>query len=842
MMETITPAVSPAFEHIIERPRLIARLEEGGGARVTVLAAPAGYGKTTLARQWSERQSRPVPWYRTTRASGDVALLAVQLDELLASVEPALPAEPHKVAAIAAVNPSPEPLARAIVRSFAALTKDVLLVVDEWEAAGTDEAEELLSMLVDGLDIRFLITSRARPEWFTRRLEVYGEGLEIGKDELAMTEEEAADVLFYVRNRGVSKDVRALAEGWPAVLGLAAMHARTGSRTEPAILLPDALYEYLATELIDAVEPGVRHAVTVTALTAAPDLETARLLLGTGADRALAAAHERGLTTIDKGRRISIHPLLRRVLLERVESDPEPRRRYGPTLERILEHRLWNEAQAVADVVPLPEFVTNALERALPDLLREGRLTTIRKWIEIGRAANAPLGLLDYAESELALRSGEALKAYGLALQAAQSLEGELASRAHLVAGRAAHLTDRPGSTEHHADSAAALAETQESREGALWLRFLAALERQTPDLRERLEEYKAIAQPGVTESLMKAAGELCLAQIEGGLAKALDDARAALALVREETDAIAHTGLLSTYSYALIMTSRYGDGLKSIEALESVAESCGLEFPRRYAQIYRARAYVGLRRVRLAERTLSMLERQTQGESGGYFRANLPVQRARLYATLGDLKRALEVLALGPAPNCSRAARGEFIGWQALMHAAAGALEDAEALAAEACLPDGGLEGAALASIAQAILALSSNDSDVAAELIDQAIASEVWDPIVIALRAAPDLARFVAQGERRVWLQRLLVASSDGSLAASLGLRVPRAAKPQERLSPRETEVHELLAQGLTNEEIARLLYISLSTTKVHVKHIFEKLAVRSRLEAARAFRGDD
>jgi DNA-binding NarL/FixJ family response regulator len=58
---------------------------------------------------------------------------------------------------------------------------------------------------------------------------------------------------------------------------------------------------------------------------------------------------------------------------------------------------------------------------------------------------------------------------------------------------------------------------------------------------------------------------------------------------------------------------------------------------------------------------------------------------------------------------------------------------------------------------------------------------------------------------------------------------------------LSPREAEVLELLAQGLTNGQIAKLLYISLSTTKVHVKHIYDKLGVRSRLEAARALRSD-
>jgi LuxR family maltose regulon positive regulatory protein len=842
MVDTITPAVSPALEHIIERPRLIAKLTEGGGARVTVFAAPAGYGKTTLARQWSERQAGPVPWYRTTRASGDVALLAVQLDELLASVAPHLPREPHKVAAIASVNPSAEPLARAIVRTFTPLTQDVLLVVDEWEAAGTDEAEELVSLLVDGLDIRFLITSRTRPEWFTPRLEVYGEGLEIGKDELAMTDEEAADVLFYVRGQGVSTDVRALAEGWPAVLGLAAMHARTGSRTEPAVLLPDALYEYLARELIDAAEPAVRDAVTVAALTAVPDLETARLLLGSGADRALTAAHERGLATLDKARRISIHPLLRRVLLERVESEPDPGGRFGAVLERILEHRLWNEAHAVADLVALPEFVPQALELALPDLLREGRLTTIRKWIEIGRTANAPAGLLDYAESELSLRSGETLRAYGLALQAVQSLEGDLVSRAHLVAGRAAHLTDRPDPTEQHADSAAVLAGTDESREGALWLRFLAALERQTPDLRERLDAFKSAVHPGSKQSLMTATAEICLAEIDGDLPAAIDNAEVALTMATEAADPIVHTALLSAYSCALTMMARYEESLGAAELLTTVSEACGIVFPLRYAQINRASACIGLRRFAVADRLLVSLERETRDQPGSYFRGNLAYQRARLYASVGTVQRALDVLSLGPVDDCSKAGRGEFLGLQSLLTAIHGEAGRATRLAEEALKSSRNLGARALALTSNAISAKRAGQVDAAESSLDAAIATGAWDPIVIAVRADSDFAKELAKSEKRsLWLKKVLTASADTSLAASLGLKIPRAAKPKQALSPREAEVHELLVQGLTNEEIAKLLYISVSTTKVHVKHIFEKLGVHSRLEAARVL-GDD
>ena len=324
MVETITAAASPALDHIIERPRLIARLDEGGGARVSVLAAPAGYGKTTLGRQWSQRHAGPVAWYRTTRASGDVALLAVQLDELLATIAPGAPREPDRVATIASVNPSPRPLGRAILQTFETLTRDVLLVVDEWEAAGTDEAEELMAMLVEDLDIRFLITTRTRPEWFTPRLEVYGEGLEIGVDELAMTDDEAARVLHSVGAVAGRARLMRTAEGWPAVLGLAAMSGDvdfTSSR-----LLSRTLYDFLASELLDAASEETQAGLMLLAVASVTDIEVTRGILGSTADPVMDDAVARGLVAITDGKSLSLHPLLRELLIRRFEdADDETR-------------------------------------------------------------------------------------------------------------------------------------------------------------------------------------------------------------------------------------------------------------------------------------------------------------------------------------------------------------------------------------------------------------------------------------------------------------------------------------------------------------------------------------
>jgi DNA-binding NarL/FixJ family response regulator len=429
-----------------------------------------------------------------------------------------------------------------------------------------------------------------------------------------------------------------------------------------------------------------------------------------------------------------------------------------------------------------------------------------------------------------------------LANQAARSLDGDLAARAHLVAGTAAHLTDRPTRIERHAELAAAAAETPATREGALWVRFLGALDQQAPDLTNRLEDFRSAARGGLKQSLMVGTAELATAEFEGGLEDAVDDARAVLELAKRGGDPIAHTGLLSGYSSALVMTARYEEGLASSETLASIAENYGLDFASPYAQLWTASAHIGLRRFTAAARTLSTLERQLQDGPRRFLLHNLLCQRARLYASVNDVRRALEVLSVDRVDRPLRGCRGEFLGWRALLTATAGDPRKASPTAKDACLASRDLGTKALARAAEAIVALREEQHERAIAHLQVVVETGIWDPVVIAVRAMPTLGDFIArQAQWRSWFQQLLAASGDASIAASLGLKIPRAAKARATLSPRESEVHELLAQGLTNEEIAKLLYISLSTTKVHVKHIYEKLGVRSRLEAARALSSD-
>lgn len=128
-------------------------------------------------------------------------------------------------------------------------------------------------MLVEGLDARFLITTRTRPVWFTPRLEVYGEGRELGVDELAMTDAEATRVLAAVGAVAGRARLMRTADGWPAVLGLAAMSGDvdfTSSR-----LLSHTLYDYLAGELLASVSRKAQAALMLLAVASIAEVEVA---------------------------------------------------------------------------------------------------------------------------------------------------------------------------------------------------------------------------------------------------------------------------------------------------------------------------------------------------------------------------------------------------------------------------------------------------------------------------------------------------------------------------------------------------------------------------------------
>jgi DNA-binding NarL/FixJ family response regulator len=125
----------------------------------------------------------------------------------------------------------------------------------------------------------------------------------------------------------------------------------------------------------------------------------------------------------------------------------------------------------------------------------------------------------------------------------------------------------------------------------------------------------------------------------------------------------------------------------------------------------------------------------------------------------------------------------------------------------------------------------------------LDESLGTGNADSFVVAYRLAPELLQMVVRQAMPIheFLLRPL-RTYDPKTAEKL--RFAQFARPiisTSGLTDREEEVLGLLRQGLSNRQIAQTLWIAESTAKVHVRHIFEKLGVRTRTEAA-MFRPED
>ena len=177
---------------IIERPRLTRMLDDSP-ARIKMLVAPAGYGKTTLARQWLAHRSGHA-WLGLTSAANDPAELMSQLAALAGAVQPGADARVRERLRYTSQLEHEWP-------ALVDMLIDNLVVSDDPKWIGIDDyhvlvgsqsnSEALLNLFIERIPFGVLLIGRERPAWITTRMILYGDVTEIGRAALAMTVDEA---------------------------------------------------------------------------------------------------------------------------------------------------------------------------------------------------------------------------------------------------------------------------------------------------------------------------------------------------------------------------------------------------------------------------------------------------------------------------------------------------------------------------------------------------------------------------------------------------------------------------------------------------------------------------
>ena len=155
----------------IERPRLLEKLDESD-ARVIALIAPAGFGKTTLARQWASSRNVAGAWYSVGSEGFDVAAVAARIAAVVSTV---VSGAGERMLTRLSVSTNPEAeavlLAELLSKELGAWPAGARLVIDDYQALSVSRpCERFIATLVRETPLRLLITSRKRPSWASSRL------------------------------------------------------------------------------------------------------------------------------------------------------------------------------------------------------------------------------------------------------------------------------------------------------------------------------------------------------------------------------------------------------------------------------------------------------------------------------------------------------------------------------------------------------------------------------------------------------------------------------------------------------------------------------------------------
>lgn len=259
---------------VVQRERLFDQLDAAGEAAVTLVSAPAGFGKTALVSGWVRDRGLPAAWVTLDPGDDETGRFWTYLVEAFRTVDDAIGAS-----ALRQLRSPPPPagdlLASIVLNDLAATGTPVVCVLDDYHAISDEQIHESLVFLIDHLatDTRLVVTTRADPPWPLARLRTSGRLVELRAADLRFTDEEAARFLAEAGLDLGIEEIRALetrTEGWIAGLQMAALSLR--DRADPAAFIRDFagshrfVLDYLAQEVLDQQAPRMRSFLVRTSI------------------------------------------------------------------------------------------------------------------------------------------------------------------------------------------------------------------------------------------------------------------------------------------------------------------------------------------------------------------------------------------------------------------------------------------------------------------------------------------------------------------------------------------------------------------------------------------------
>ncbi|MCE7989984.1 MAG: helix-turn-helix transcriptional regulator [Caldilinea sp. CFX5] len=389
-------------QQLVARPTITAKLGAGGWRPVTLVAAPAGFGKTTLVSAWATQAPQAVVWLSLDEDDNDPTRFLTYVLAALQTQQPAIGAGVQELLN-APQAPLPKAVLTLLLNDLNALTTPLALVLDDYHLITTPAIHEALTFFIDHLPppVHLIFTTRIDPPLPLARWRARNQLVEIRADDLRFRQEEAATFLNEIMGLTLTAaeitTLEARTEGWIAGLQLAAlslqgrsdvagfMRAFSGSHRH--------VLSYLVEEVLDRRPEGTLDFLLQTAILGRLTAPLCDAVTGRSDSQVLLTKVEQAnlflIPLDDAGQWYRYHHLFAEVLRTRLQQS-------HPDLLPVLHHRasVWYEQHGL-----LAEAINHALaaeewERAaglLKPIVKEmvervtlaGQAQTVLRWLKV---------------------------------------------------------------------------------------------------------------------------------------------------------------------------------------------------------------------------------------------------------------------------------------------------------------------------------------------------------------------------------------------------------------------------------------------------------------------------
>jgi len=877
----------------VVRPLALAELRRGLEHRLTVVTAPAGFGKTTLVAAGCRAladEGAALAWISFEEDDDELGRLCGYVVNALSRAAGELARQSARLLAEDPLAPADVVLS-VLLNDVAAFARPAILVLDDVDRLHSPAVREALFRLVRLApdNLRFLLACRAEPPLALSYFRVRGQLALVDADSLRFDRAQAREFLAQVCGLPVSEDVaRAVhdaTEGWAAGLQLAGLSLRAGEGVQSAshhlLRTGREIDAYLAENVLPQVPPHIVDFLLATSVLdrLAPDL-CDEVAGGTGARDILEwlEAHNLFIRRVDDaGTWYRCHALFRDCLARRLQrrGDAEVRGRHRAASGWYAAHASWPQAVrhalAAGDDAQAAAWVEACAMRLIEDsdaptvlawaarlpamaLAGHTRLRLACAWAlamtlrtdEVGPALDAVRGEIEalgirlddatrleltavhaFAAAALDDDSEEAVR-LGTEILASNPVDGSWVGEiGQTILAYGLAYSARFEDVRRLLRAAPPFPQSwrpvhaQVYRRGVYGLAsWLAGDLREAARLQEQALAYAESAAGPRSAAAVLPAGYLCLAVYEW------NDLPRVAALLQDRLDVARETSSLTAVTALFLAAARLGALRGELESARRwLSQGRELAARRRWM---RMDAHLGAELIRLELQAGRVAQaQQALHELEAMLPSNAPVGRcahAEAWHIVRFARARLQI-ATGSAADAAHRLEDEAAELET-----AGLLYRAARCRILAAVGHATVGAAPLALRTMATALLYGEPQGLLRSFADEGAAARV---ILSGLLRAPPAGVSVR------YLTEVLAAFD---VAEGAGPPEVDPATTASRLSAREIEILDFIAQGLSNKEIARALRVAPETIKWHLKNIFEKLSVSTRAQAVQCGLGLD